>query len=186
MRSLRGDRYLVGLDAAQLALASALEAPEPREDTVWEALIATLAWLYRTEALEVKDDPDNYYAHRATRHGGQALGGLIYFRGEVEHAHQEHPYRLGWTDPPPTMIYQDGEWVPSTSDLLTAHTRVRMAEVGIDPIRPVGQIHTWVFPSLHADARPDKHHRDTWYAEHVKGWPLRVPLSAAVEYLRER
>jgi hypothetical protein len=155
MRAPDAERYLDGLRAAE----DHLETVNHRdEDQMWQALLSCLAWLYRCEERERAARAD-YYAVRAAAPGGRTLAGLIFFRGEVEHAKQGHPYRLGA--------------VPEKRPIKTADGWVEAKRY----------IARYVYPPLHAGAVDKNHGRDGLYREHVEGRQLVQAISEARAFL---
>lgn len=142
------------------------------EAAVWPVLLDALAWLYRTEERVRREDP-TYYDVRALSREGRSLGGLIYFRGEVEHAAIADPYAPTWL--PTEVLVSDGADWKSGTIYVSNGTEWKPAEIYVSGLG---------FPELHANARKDTHGRREWYVELVAGRSLTEPLESAIEFLR--
>lgn len=162
-------RHLAALDRCLRALTESVA--EGDAQGIWEHLLECLGWLYRAEEVLRAHDP-RYYFRRDSVPAGRLVGGLIYFRSQVDHAVTGEAYRDRWLKAPLLVMTEDGpkETVPW---VMTADgTLVPM------PFR----IRSSIFPPLLPGAR-DRRHRDAMYREHVEGQPLSGPLTAASAFL---
>lgn len=163
------NQYVAGVEKAVERLSSANDD----ESSAWPLVLDVLAWLYRAEE-RARQTNANYYADRAASREGQTLGGLIYFRGEVEHAAVEDPYAPTWLKGE-LFVSNGTEWKPAVMHVSDG-TEWEPAEIFIGGLG---------FPHLHPGARPDKHGRKRWYEEFVAGRSLSEPPTHALQFLRQ-
>lgn len=139
------------------------------EDEAWRLTLNVMAALYGAEEIEKKHDRD-YFAHRDASPRGRVLGGLMWCRGDVQHAGGD-VRRLGWSGVN-TFVCRDGEWVE-------AQTYISMGgEWVVTQTMTAG----WTWPARD-QAPPDGRDRHAMYAERVAHRPWVEPMREAALYL---
>lgn len=161
MRAPNARRYLSALRDAEEALTGAERSRD--EDRIWRALLDCLAWLYRSEEHERIASP-TYYAQRGAVPTGRVLAALIYFRGQVEHAKQGDPYRLG--------ALRTQRYTNVQGSAVSARALIKTAGGWSES---QSRIARYVYPPLHEGAPADRYGRDLLYRQLIEGQPL-VPL----------
>ncbi|MDF2554111.1 MAG: hypothetical protein K0R60_6 [Microbacterium sp.] len=168
MQATDGERHLDGLRAAE----DHLQTVDHRdEDLMWQALLNCLVWLFRCEEREKAARAD-YYAVRDAAPGGPTLAALIYFRGQVEHAKQGHPYRLG--------AVPAKRFIKTVDGTVEAKRFIKTADGWVEAKSYIAR---YVFPPLHAGAPVDKNGRDGLYRQLVEGRQLVHAISEARAFL---
>ncbi|AUG30356.1 hypothetical protein CXR34_13465 [Microbacterium hominis] len=142
------------------------------EVAVWAALVRALSSVFRT-AEKVRVGYPDYYSARDADPYGAALGGLVYFRGETEHAHAEELYVPGYAVAE-VWVARDGKYV--RGQVFAGQGGEWVPAIPYTPAR--------VFPPLHPTARPDAHGRDTHYRTLVAGQPVAQVFIEAEAALR--
>jgi hypothetical protein len=157
--------------AVHRSLRAAASYDGEDEEEAWGLTLNVLATLYGAEEIEEKLD-QGYFAHRDASPHGQVLGGLMWCRGDVQHAGGD-VRRLDWSRAE-AYVHHDGEWV-------RAQPYVRQAGEWV-ATQPMARGWTW---PPRDDAPPDGRGRHTMYAERVAHRPWLEPMREAASYLMD-